>query len=356
MRSFAIGLLVVFAGQAFSQAQITPPEKYAAAMARVEKLINQELADKNLPAISIAVTDDQTVVWAKGFGIADPVSKTPAAAETIYRVGSVSKLFTDIGVMQLVEAKKLDLDAPVTQYIQDFKPKNPFGKPITLRQLMTDRAGLVREPAVGNYFDDKNTSLEKTVESLNSTELLYAPESKIKYSNAGVAAVGYVLQKTQDKPFAKYLKDAVLAPLGLEHSSFEPEFQVTERLAKGIMWTLHGRQFAAPTFELGIAPAGCMYSSVLDLAQFMKVLAAEGKGPNGQVLTKESLEEMWKPQFAPPGEKNGIGLGFFVSERNGHRRIGHNGAMYGFATELAYLPDQKLGAVVAISCDCANPT
>src|SRR5438552_11284764 len=122
------------------------------------------------------------------------------------------------------------------------------------------------------------------------------------------------------------------------------------------MWTYAGREFPAPTFELGMAPAGCMYSTVLDLAQFLKLLAADGAGPNGRVLSRESLDEMWKPQFAKDGTKTGIGLGFFIEERKGQRRIGHNGAIYGFATELAYLPDAKLGVAVAISCDCANPS
>src|SRR5262245_56162603 len=253
--------------------------------------------------------------------------------------------------MQLVEQKKLDLDAPVTNYIPEFQPKNTSGKPITLRHLMTHRSGLIRESSLGNYFDKDNQSLEKMVASLNDTELVYPPETKIKYSNAGIAVVGYVLQRTQNEPFAKYVKRAVLEPLGMSRSTFEPEPALMPGVAKAIMWSPHGRQFPAPTFELGMAPAGCMYSSVLDLAQFLKVLAADGKG----MLTKGSLDEMWRPQFAGKDEKTGIGLGFFINERNGKRRIGHNGAIYGFATELAYLPDSKLGVVVAISCDCANP-
>src|SRR5262245_20301380 len=344
---------LVFTVRVSAQPSIAPPDKHAAAVALVEKLAEQELKAKSLPAISIALVDDQTIVWAKGFGFADPEKKTPATAETVYRVGSVSKLFTDVAIMQLVESGKLDLDAPVTKYLPEFKPKGQADKPITLRHLMTHRAGLVREPPVGNYFDPVNLSLEKMVASLNDTEVVYPPETKIKYSNAGVAVVGHVLQKTQNEPFARYLKRSVLEPLGMTNSAFELEEPIEKNLAKSIMWTLHGREFPAPTFELGMAPAGCMYSNTIDLAKFTKMLAADGKGPNGQILKRESLDEMWKPQFT--AGKSGIGLGFFIGERNGKRHIGHNGAMYGFATELGYLPDEKLGAVVAISCDCANP-
>src|SRR6185369_3958903 len=165
-----------------------------------------------------------------GFGFADPVKKIPATAETVYRVGSVSKLFTDIAIMQLVEQGKLDLDAPVTRYLSDFKPRNTFGKSITLRQLMSHRSGLVREPPVGHYFDPDNPTLAATISSLNKTSLVYAPESHTKYSNAAIAAVGFALERTQKQPFAKYLKRSVLDPLGLDDSSFEPTPEITKDL------------------------------------------------------------------------------------------------------------------------------
>ncbi len=134
-------------------------------MARaLEPFIQREMAEKQLPAISIALVDDQQIVWAQGFGFADPDRKIPATADTIYRAGSVSKLFTDIGIMQLVERGELDLDAPINRYLPDFHPKNPFGKPITLRELMSHRSGLVREPPVGHYFDPSEPSLGATVE------------------------------------------------------------------------------------------------------------------------------------------------------------------------------------------------
>jgi serine beta-lactamase-like protein LACTB len=329
------------------------PQRYAAAIERIDRLVSHELESKRLPAVAVALVDDQTIVWSKGFGFADPEKKIPATADTVFRVGSVSKLFTDIAVMKLVEAGKLDLDAPVTKYLPDFRPKNPFNTPITLRHLMTHRAGFVREPPVGNYFDNVSTDLGKMVESLNQTTLLYAPGTKIKYSNAGVAVVGYVLQKTQGQPFAKYVKESVLDTLGMKSSGFEPTPDVQKNLAKAIMWTPGGREFPAPTFELGMAPAACMYSTVTDLALFLRALSNDGTTSTLPILKRDTLEQMWKPQFAAAGAKTGIGLGFFVDEHKG-RRVGHNGAMYGFATELAYLPEEKLGVVVAISCDCAN--
>jgi CubicO group peptidase (beta-lactamase class C family)/D-alanyl-D-alanine dipeptidase len=333
---------------------IGPRSDYATVAEELERVITYEMQDKDLPAVSIALVDDQEVVWAKGFGMADPDAKVPATARTVYRVGSVSKLFTDIGIMQLVERGELDLDAPVTQYLPDFQPNNPFSRPITLRQLMSHRSGLVREPPVGNYFDPGEPSLQETVRSLNRTALVYKPETRTKYSNAGIAVVGYVLERLKGTPFSEYLKKSVLEPLGMGSSSFAPEPNIVKDLATASMWTYDGRVFQAPTFELGEAPAGSMYSTVLDLSRFMSVLFNGGRGPEGQILKPETLEEMWTPQYPAAGEKIGFGLGFAISDFQGRRRIGHAGAIYGFATQLFALPEEKLGVVAVTTMDVAN--
>jgi CubicO group peptidase (beta-lactamase class C family)/D-alanyl-D-alanine dipeptidase len=331
-----------------------PRADYADVAARLERLVRAEMEDKKLPALSLALVDGQETVWARGFGHADPDAKAPATAETVYRVGSVSKLFTDLAVMQLVEQGRLDLDAPVSTYLPDFQPRNPFGPPVTLRMLMSHRAGLVREPPVGNYFVPDEPSLAETVKSLNSTELVYAPGHKTKYSNAGIATVGYVLERTQGQPFAPYVRRAVLEPLGLGKSSFEPQPEVVKALARAYMWTYDGRVFEAPKFQLGMAPAGSMYSTVTDLGRFLSVLFAGGRGPGGPVVKPETLQAMWTPQFAPPGQRRGFGIGFHIGEMDGRRLIGHDGAIYGFATTLMALPDDGLGVVAVTTLDCAN--
>jgi putative CocE/NonD family hydrolase len=336
---------------------VAPAPGYAAIASALEKLVNEQMADKKLPAVSIALVEKDRVVWARGFGYSDPDKKRPATAETIYRVGSVSKLFTDIGIMRLREQGAIDIDAPVTRYLPDFAPKIPWkdAKPITLRMLMSHRSGLIREPPVGNYFATNEPSLADTIRSLNETTLVYHPEEKAKYSNAGIAAVGFVLETTQNKPFAPYLEKAVLVPMGLNRSSFEKKPALAADLAKAYMWTYDGRTFEAPTFRFGMDPCGAMYSTVLDLGRFMSVLFAKGAtGAGKSILKPETLEAMWTPQFAPAGTKRGFGIGFAVNELDGHRWVGHDGAVYGFATTLQALPDAGLGVVAVTTKDGAN--
>ena len=334
--------------------RVDPAAPYAPVAAALEVRIRHEIGDKHLRSVTIALVDDQRIVWAQGFGIADPSDSTPATARTIQRIGSVSKLFTDIGIMQLVEKGELDLDAPVTTYLPEFQPVNPYGKPITLRQLMSHRSGLMREPPVGNYFDPAGSTLAAMVESLNGRDLVYEPGTRTKYSNAGIGVAGYALERTQNRPFADYLERSVIDRMGLENSAFEPLPRFDSLRAKGVMWTPDGREFEAPTFELGMIPAGSMYSSVLDLGRFMSLLFAGGRGPDGPVISRATLDTMWTPQFASPGQTSGYGLGFALSQLDGHRRVSHGGAIYGFATELSALPDDKLGAVVVVTVDVAN--
>ena len=330
------------------------PERYRAAVAAIDAFVAREVVEKKLPALSIALVDDQTIVWSQGYGFADAARLVPASADTVYRVGSVSKLFTDIAIMQLVEQGRIDLNAPAQKYLPDFSPKNTLDVPVTLRQMMAHRSGLIREPPLGSYFDPSSPSLAATVASLNGIDLVYRPGSRQKYSNAAIAAVGLALEKAEREPFAPLVARKVLAPLGMTRSGFEPSPALSKNLALATMWTYHGREFPAPTFELGIAPAGSLYSTVDDLGRFLSALFAGGRGRNGTILKPATLDAMLQVQFAREGRERGFGLGFSIGEFAGKRRIGHGGAVYGFATELAALPDQKLGAVVIASKDCAN--
>ncbi|MDP6468158.1 MAG: serine hydrolase [Pirellulaceae bacterium] len=331
-----------------------PASGYEEIVQRLQDAIRLEVAAKELPAFSIALVDGQRTVWAAGFGFQDAERKIPATGDTIYRVGSVSKLFTDIAVMQLVEQKQLDLDAPVTRYLPEFQPRNPYDLSITLRQLMSHRSGLVREPPVGHYFDPNEPTLQATVASLNRTTLVYRPEARTKYSNAGIAVVGTVLERQQAKSFVQCIDQTILQPLEMQHSGFELSAANQRKLATAWMWTYDGRRFEAPTFPLGTAPAGNLYSSVADLAKFLIAIFQEGRAPQGKIVTPETLHQMISPQTTANGKRTDFGIGFHIERLDGHKKIGHGGAVYGFSTQLEALPERKLGVAAVASLDGSN--
>lgn len=319
---------------------------------KLRSVIQYEMQAKDLPAFSIALVDGDTIVWAEGFGFADVGKKVPATAQTVYRVGSISKLLTAVAVMQLVERGELDLEAPITQYLPEFTPRNPYNVPITLRHLLSHRSGIVRESPVGNYVDSSEPSLQATVKSLNDTSLVYVPGTTMKYSNAAVAVVGYLLEKQTGKPFAEQVKQSVFEPLGMANSEFLKTAQMEARMAEGWMWTYDGRRFLAPRFQLGTAPAGNLYSSVMDLAKFMLAIFNDGRGERGSILAPETIHSMLK-SHSKPGQP-GFGLGFQVGEVDGRRKMGHGGAVYGFASQFVALPDEKLGVIAVTSLDAGN--
>jgi CubicO group peptidase (beta-lactamase class C family)/D-alanyl-D-alanine dipeptidase len=327
---------------------------YTGAIERLKSAIRYEVTTKQLPAFSIAVVDKEQLVWSEGFGFQDTEQLVPATADTVYRVGSVSKLFTDIAVMQLTDRGEIDLDEPVQRYLSEFAPNNPSEVPITLRRLMSHRSGLVRESPIGNYFDPDEPSLSQTVASLNDTALVYEPDSKTKYSNAAVAVVGAVLESQLNNSHPEQVCRTILEPLGMHNSSFVVTEAIASKLAMGWMRTYDGRRFEAPTFLLGTGPAGNMYASVNDLSKFVICLLNEGESAAGRILHRQSLETMMTPIKNAAGEDEAFGLGFHVQTLDGNRKIGHGGAVYGFSSQLEALPQRGLGVVAAASLDGSN--
>ncbi len=338
---------------ALAQDTVPAAPRDTAPIAALERFIVAQLSQHRIPGLAIAVVDGDRIVWAKGFGRIDPADSTRVVtAQTPFRVASVSKLFTDIGVMQRVERGRFHLDSAVSRYAPDFAPQRGGARMPTLRELLRHQSGMVREPPSGHYFDPTGPTLAATVASLNRTALVYPPGTVTKYSNAAIALAGRLLELESGLSFADLMQRDVLAPSGMTGASFAPDPTHLARRARGTMWTLDGRTFPAPTFPLGLGPAAELSASMLDLAQFLRLLFAGGVGPGGRVLEEETLRAMWGEGA---GAARGLfGLGFALGELDGVRRIGHGGWHYGFATELAALPDERLGVAVSVTVDASN--
>ena len=310
-------------------ATIAPDPAHAPIAKLLERVITQEMRDKQIPALSIALVNGSRIVWARGFGTTDTLHRDSATAETVYRAGRVSSLITALGVMRLAEQHRVDLDAPVTRYLADFHPANPFGTPITLRDLLSQRSGLVREPPVGSSFDTTAASLAAAVASLSSTTLVHAPGTHTKYSDAGVAAAGLAIERAAHEPFASYISQHVLAPLGMDESAFELTPALAPRLATGTLWSYDGRRTAAPRFPIGETPALSLYTTVTDLARL------------------ESAVFVGRARV-------GTGMGLSIDTLAGVRELRQGGAGGGFASELAMLPAERVGVVVITTLDASH--
>jgi CubicO group peptidase (beta-lactamase class C family)/D-alanyl-D-alanine dipeptidase len=348
----ALAVLAVVAASAASlpsarqKAQPEATQRYGEAAVELDRFIRHEMQVQALPGLSIALVDGGQIVWARGYGFADPEGKVAATADTLYRAGSLSKLFTDVAILKLVDRGAFDLDAPITRYLPDFHPGNPFTTPITLRELMTDRSGLVREAPSADASGGDGRSLKEIVDRLDGTTLVYWPSTHVKESDAAFAVAGYAIERAAGQPFAGYVDREVLAALGMKESSFAADSRMVARLAKGRMWTYDGRSIPLPTTGPRIAPARGVVTTARDMGRFLGVLFTGGSGAAGAVLSRKSIEEMWTPQFAHADATSGLGLGFAISQIEGQRLVSRSGAAAGFSSELAALPGERLGVAV----------
>ena len=316
---------------------------YGKAIDAYEKFVATEIKDWELGGVAVAWVDDQSIVFEAGFG--------EAKSDSVFRAGSVSKLLNAVAVMQLVEKDKLDLDAALPA---NRLPVNPFSDELlTLRHLLCHRSGMQRESTVGGYFDASEPTLEATVASLKGSALVSPPNTESRYSNIAPSLAGQFAAEAAGVPFPKLQADGIMKPLGMSRSAWlrkdAPEVIPSHiRVADGKGGYVTR---STPLFDLGTIPAGNLYTTAGDLGRFLMMLAAGGNSPGGRILKKETLEEMWKPQLDPKGA---FGVGFALGEWQGHKTVGHGGAVYGHSTALTYLPDKKIGVVVLVNDDIVN--
>ncbi|OAI57678.1 hypothetical protein AYO47_07740, partial [Planctomyces sp. SCGC AG-212-M04] len=329
---------------------VSPAAGYEEIASRLSELIATEIEAKKIPAFSVALVDGDRVVWSQGFGKANAVKNVAASADSLYRVGSVSKLFTDMAVMQLVEEGKVDLDTGVKAALPTFGVKNRSESQITLRQVMSHRAGLVREPPVGNYFDPDEPTQLATTESLNRTSLVYPPGTRTKYSNAGIGLAGAVVETITGEAFEDRLQQTILRPLGMSSSTFLRSRVDEPRVAEAFMWSHDGQRFPAPTWDLGTLGAGNLYSSVNDVSRFLIAVLNGGEIGGTRVISADLLKQMLSPQAG--GSDYGIGFG--LARLDGHDTFGHGGAVYGYATQVKGIVSEKIAVAAVGSLDCAN--
>jgi len=343
---------------AFAPAMRATETDYSAAIREFEAVAADELKRGLVSGFSIALVDDQRLVHAAGYGFADKRRAVPAARDTVYRCGSISKLFTACATMQLAERGHLDIDQPLSMSLPFFRIVSPFADapPITLRQLMCHRAGLVRESPVGSYFDPTEPTPAQTVASLADCVMPHPPNQVTKYSNSGVTIVGEAVAAAAGMSFEKYQDEHLLRPLGMNRSAWRLNAKLKPHLAKGYLPVADGRggfhEMESPHFELGTIPAGNLYTTAEDLARFVMCLLAKGGAGGKQVLKPRTLEKMFTVQFT--GETNGFGLGFSIGAHRGRKTVGHSGAVYGFTSSLVALPGEKLGVIVLCNDDIAT--
>jgi CubicO group peptidase (beta-lactamase class C family) len=324
--------------------------------------IESQMAYRSQPGLSIGVVYDQELVWAKGFGYAELATKRPATPATVYRIASITKLFTATAIMQLRDEGKLQLDDPVAHHLPWFQVQNPFGDApeITIRHLLTHTSGLPREAAFPYWMDRSFPTIEVIREKLPSQQVAVAPETKWKYSNLALTLAGEVVAAAAERPYADYIHSRILDPLGMSNTLVQIPAD-HPLLATGYHRRLPdgSRQIGHYTDMQGITPAANMASNVEDLAKFamlqFRIAPRTGSRRSSQVLKGSSLREMQRVHWLNPDWQAGRGLGFHVWRKDGYTLAGHGGALEGYRTDLQVIPAEKIGFVILTNADDGNP-
>jgi CubicO group peptidase (beta-lactamase class C family) len=326
----------------------------------VDSLVSAEFAKDSIGSITVGVIAGSQLVWTRSIGFADMKTHRLANRNTVYRIGSITKPFTAVMLMQLVAAGRIHLSDPVEQYLPEIKQiagKPQGAAPFTFLQLATMTAGLEREPAeVGPFWTGPVSMWENTLLSaLPHTSYQSAPGTEYSYSNVGYAILGAALSRAAHQPYVEWERSHVLEPLGMHRTRFELDRSIQPDLAVGYEVRGNGTlddETAANEARDGRGykvPNGAIFTTVDDLARFVSFEL--GRGPE-TVLAHSILDEAFGGIVATdPQMDTGYGLGFMAMRRGDYSFVGHGGSVAGYLAAMYYDRHLQLGVVVFRNVD-----
>lgn len=321
---------------------------------RQSQSIPKMMKESKIPGLSVAVVDREGIIWTAGFGYTDYDCKTQVTPETIFSIQSMSKTFTATAVMIAVQDGLVNLDTPITEYLPDFKvnsrfEENPQDK-MTLRILLSHRAGFVHETPVGNNFDNESPSYEAHIKSISDTWLKFPVGDKYSYSNLGIDLASYIVQVRSGRPFVEYVKEKIFEPLNMPNSSMDMDF-IKQQQNRAIGHTPH---FNRVPLEIPMIGAGGVYTSAEELAKFIRFHLNFGKVNGRSILDEKFVKSMSRASYGLC-----IGVNLFANGtmnnpsstdpnvvNNGAYLLGHGGGGFGFLTNMGWFPEYGFGILV----------
>ena len=348
----ALALAALLSPPAMAQAPAAPPVTGHALTATdleawLDGLMPSALRSAGVPGAVVVVVKDGQPLLEKGYGYADWERGVPVdPARTLFRPGSISKLFTWTAVMQLVEQGKLDLDADLNRYL-DFEVPAYQGTAMTLRHVMTHTTGL-EETGRGLIVYGDSTPDNGAVLKGYIPPYLYQPGTTQGYSNWATGLAGYIVQRVSGQSFDDYVEQHIFGPLGMRQSTFRQPLPEALRgqMSQGYL-SVDGQPKG---FEIvSMPPAGSMAATGSDMGRFMLAYLQGGQLGGQRILQPDTVARMHSTITRGLPALNGIGLGFYQQDLNGHRALGHGGDTILFHSELILLPDQGIGLYVSVN-------
>ncbi len=319
----------------------------------IETYIEQQLKRLNVPGAALAIVEGDQIVHQRGFGQARP-GGGPPSPQTPFFIGSLTKSFTALAVMQLVEAGRVDLDAPVQRYLPWFRVADAQASAqLTVRHLLNQTSGLPASPGWATLADFDNTC-ERQARALATLRLTHPVGSAFAYNNMNYNLLGLIIEATSGESYAAYVQNHIFGPLDMRHSYTTRSEAARNGLALGHRYWF-AYPVAAPDLPLprGSLPAGYLISSTEDMAHYLIAQLNEGRYGGIQVLSTAGIAEMHHPgvKFTMMGASGQYGMGWFIDERDQVRIVWHSGVVPDFFAYMAIVPGQNRGLVLLMNAD-----
>src|SRR5829696_1261186 len=335
------------------------PTDRAEMKAFLDEELGREMEKDHIAGAAVSVVKDGELFFAKGYGYADRENKIPVDPEqTVFRIGSVGKLFTWTAVMQLVEQGKLDLNEDINDYL-DFRIPDTYPQPITLKHLMTHTSGFddrLLESLVSDA-DDRVSTREWLISNMPARAR--PPGDIASYSNYNAMLAGYIVGQVSGQPYDQYIQEHILNPLGMVHSTAQSPMPQDLRSHSSLGYTYEDGDFQAYpnyTAQPAVLPSGAHQASVTDMARFMTAHLQDGRYSDAniaeaRILNESTMQQMHSTVYTHDPRLLGTAYGFFDFSDNGQRTIGHSGYIPPMYSLLLLLPDQNLGVFVAYNSE-----
>jgi len=318
---------------------------------RIDSYLSSAVEVLSLPGLAAAVADTDTILYSGAFGVRSLENGDPLGPENLFHMASVSKPFVATAIVQLVEQGKIDLDAPVTEYLPYFRLADDRYRGITIRSMLDHSSGM---PDVDNYEWDKpqfdEGAAERYVRSLASEEMIFAPGEDARYSNMAFDTLGDVIAKVSGMSFDDYMKTRVLDPLEMTDSNFLYAETSEALRTTPHVWNMGPVVSAVYPYNRRHAPSSTLNSSVLEMAHWIQANLGRGERNGTRILNAESYDLLWTPssQFS---ETVSVGLSWFLGEYGGRRLISHGGGDTGYVSYILLVPEEGIGVVLASNYD-----
>jgi CubicO group peptidase (beta-lactamase class C family) len=318
---------------------------YSAIISEFRASIPKLMRAQRIPGVALAVVDNREMLWLASFGFTDDDRRIPITPDTLFSVQSMSKNFTAAAVLVAVQDGLLDLDKPIAEYLPGFIVNSRFEehpeRKMTLRLLLSHRAGFTHEAPVGSNYDFDSTSFPQHIASISRTWLRFPVGQRFSYSNLGIDLAGEILRLRSGVPFQQYLKQKLLDPIGMTASTFDKE---TIRLSP--QRAIGHSALPRESLQIPMISAGGLYTSARELARYVQFHLNGGRTNGAALIDDELLRQMYAIPAPFPRQTSGFGLGIIIERIHGAVRLGHSGGGFGFESNMVWYPAFRLGIAI----------